>query len=103
MKEKDNDRSPLWDEEAVAIVTEELRVRLNELVSQYNLTSSDVLATLSRLSAAQIHIMKGFFDSPEQKDAVESLYNKLLLHHLTAFDVRDVQREVERIKRERMN
>ncbi len=93
----------LWNEEQVADVTDQLLLSLNNLVTEHNLNGADILAVLSRLSAAHIHAVQSQCYSPEEKDAVESLYNKILQHHLTAFDVRDVQREVERIKRERMN
>ena len=103
MAEKDYTREPLWNEQAAAIVTDKLLPVLNDVVQQHNLSSTDVLASLAQLSAAHIHVMQGFFDNPDQKDAVEGVYYKMLQHFLAAFDVRDIQREVEKIKREKMN
>ena len=103
MAEKDYTREPLWNEQAAAIVTDKLLPVLNDVVQQHNLSSTDVLASLAQLSAAHIHVMQGFFDNPDQKDAVESVYYKMLQHFLSAFDVRDVQREVEKIRNERLN
>lgn len=93
----------LWNEEHVADVTDQLLLSLNNLVTEYNLNGSDILAVLSRLAAAHIHAVQTQCYSLEEKDAVESLFDKMFQRHLTIFDVQDVQREVEKIKRERMN
>ena len=93
----------LWNEEQVANVTDQLLLSLNNLVTEHNLNGADILAVLSRLSAAHIHAVQTKCYSPEEKDAVESLFNKVLQHDLAIFDIQDVQREVEKMKRERMN
>ena len=93
----------LWNEEQVANVTDQLLLSLNNLVTEYNLNGSDILAVLSRLSAAHIHAVQSQCYSPEEKDAVESLFQKMLQRHLGIFDIQDVQQEVEKIKKERMN
>ena len=93
----------LWNEEQVAEVTDQLLLSLNNLVTEYNLNGSDILAVLSRLSAAHIHALKGTCYSPEEKDAVESAYYKILDYYLAAFDANDLLNEVEKMKRERMN
>ena len=93
----------LWNEEQVAEVTDQLLLSLNNLVTEYNLNGSDILAVLSRLTAAHIHAVQSRCDSPEVKDAVESLFDKMLQRHLGIFDIQDVQQEVEKIKKEKMN
>ena len=93
----------LWNEEQVANVTDQLLLSLNNLVTEYNLNGSDILAVLSRLSAAHIHSMQGIVNGPEEKDAVESAYHKILDYYLAAFDANDLLNEVEKMKRERMN
>lgn len=93
----------LWNEDQVADVTDQLLLSLNNLVTEHNLNGADILAVLSRLSAAHIHALQRYCYSPEEKDAVESLFQKMLQRHLGIFDIQDVQREVERMKRERMN
>ncbi|MBO7068370.1 MAG: hypothetical protein J6W52_06795 [Bacteroidaceae bacterium] len=103
MAETDYFKEPLWDVQAAADIAEQLLPMLNYVIQQHNLTSTDVLASLAQLSAAHIHIVQGFFDNPDQKDAVESVYNKMLQHYLAAFDANDIQREMEKIKREKMN
>ena len=95
--------SDLWNEEQVAHVTDQLLLSLNSLISEHNLNGADILAVLSRLTAAHIHAVQSKCNSPEEKDAVESLFNKMLQHDLAIFDIQDVQREVERMKKERMN
>ena len=93
----------LWNEEQVANVTDQLLLSLNNLVTEHNLNGADILAVLSRLSAAHIHALQRYCYSPEEKDAVESLFDKMLQRHLSIFDIQDVQQEVEKIKKERMN
>jgi hypothetical protein len=92
-----------WNEEQVADVTDQLLLSLNNLVSEHNLTGADILAVLSRLTAAHIHSIQELVNGPEEKDAVESLFQKILQHDLAIFDIQDVQQEMEKIKRERMN
>lgn len=92
-----------WNEEQVADVTDQLLLSLNNLVTEYNLNGADILAVLARLSAAHIHAVQSQCYSPEEKDAVESLFQKILQHDLAIFDIQDVQQEMEKIKRERMN
>lgn len=93
----------LWNEEQVANVTDQLLLSLNNLVTEHNLNGADILAVLSRLSAAHIHALQRYCYSAEEKDAVESLFDKMLQRHLGIFDIQDVQQEVEKIKKERMN
>ena len=102
MAEKDLFKEPLWDVQAAANIAEQVLPMLNDAIRQNN-SSTDVLASLAQLSAAYIHSVQVFFDNPDQKDAVESVYNKMLQHYLAAFDARDIQREEEKIKREKMN
>ena len=92
-----------WNEEQVASVTDQLLLSLNNLVTEHNLNGADILAVLSRLTAAHIHALQRYCYSPEEKDAVESLFDKMLQRHLGIFDIQDVQQEVEKIKREKMN
>ena len=93
----------LWNEEQVANVTDQLLLSLNNLVTEYNLNGSDILAVLSRLSAAHIHSIQELVNGPEEKDAVESAYYKILDYYLAAFDANDLLNEVEKMKRERLN
>lgn len=93
----------IWNEEQVANVTDQLLLSLNNLVTEYNLNGSDILAVLSRLSAAHIHSIQELVNGPEEKDAVESAYYKILDYYLAAFDANDLLNEVEEMKRERMN
>ena len=103
MTDKDYNNTPLWNEQKVETVTDQLLQLLNDVVDSCELSSTDVLAVLSRLSAAYIHSMKEMFNTTSEKDAIESVFDKMLQHHLTAFDIHDVQSEVAKIKRERMN
>ena len=99
---KDIGDTPAWDEQKVATITEQMRQLLNEVVTECDLSSMEVLVILSRLSAAYIHAMK-HLDAPEEAGTTEDVFHALLQHHLAAFDVRDVQREVEKIRNERLN
>ncbi len=93
----------LWNEERVADVTDQLLPMLQDMIRKQNLTGADVLAALAQLSAAHIHSMQGIVNGPEEKDAVESAYHKILDYYLAAFDANDLLNEVEKMKRERMN
>ena len=93
----------LWNEEQVANVADQLLLSLNNLVTEYNLNGSDILAVLSRLSAAHIHSIQELVNGPEEKDAVESAYYKILDYYLADFDANDLLNEVEKMKRDRMN
>ena len=93
----------LWNEEQVADVTDQLLLSLNNLVTEYNLNGSDILAVLSRLTAAHIHSIQELVNGLEEKDAVESAYYKILDYYLAAFDANDLLNEVEEMKKERMN
>ena len=99
----DYGNTPAWDEQKVATITEQMRQLLDEVVTECDLSSTEVLVILSRLSAAYIHSMKRLFDDPEEAAAAEDIFHTLLQHHLAAFDVRDVQREVEKIRNEKLN
>jgi len=100
---KDIGDTPAWDEQKVATITEQMRQLLNEVVTECDLSSTEVLVILSRLSAAYIHAMQRIVDDPEEAATAEDVFHALLQHHLAAFDVRDVQREVEKIRNERLN
>lgn len=93
----------LWNEEQVANVTDQLLPMLQDMIRKQNLTGADVLAALAQLSAAHIHSMQELVNGPEEKDAVESAYYKILDYYLAAFDANDLMNEVEKMKRERMN
>ena len=67
MTDKDYNNTPLWNEQKVETVTDQLLQLLNDVVRQHNLSGTDVLASLAQLSSAHIHVMQGFFDNPDQK------------------------------------
>lgn len=103
MIETEGYNEPLWDEDAVTAVTEEMLSQLDNILNQRHLTGADMLAALAKLSAAHIHSIQELVNGPEEKDAVESAYYKILDHYLAAFDTKDMLNEVEEMKREKMN
>ena len=103
MIETEGYNEPLWDEDAVTAVTEEMLSQLDDILNQHHLTGADMLAALAKLSAAHIHSIQELVNGPEEKDAVENAYYKILDHYLAAFDTKDMLNEVEEMKREKMN
>jgi hypothetical protein len=85
----------LNEQEFIAPAAEEMRQHLNEVVSAHNLTGTQVLLLMSRLSAAYIHSLKKFFNDEEAKAAVEDFFCESLQAHLTLSDFNDAQRNVE--------
>ena len=103
MQVDDYSNDPLWDEDSVAAITDKLLPLLQDLIKHRNLTGADVMAALAQLSASHIHSMQGLVNGPEEKDAIENAYYKILDYYLAAFDANDLLNEVEEMKRERMN
>ena len=81
-------------QEQVEPAAEELRQRLNEIVTAYQLSAEGALTLMARMSAAYIHLQQRFFNDPGAKDAVEDLFNQRLQHYLALFNMTEVQREM---------
>ena len=75
---------------------DEMRQRLNEVITGHGLSGESALAVLAKLSAAYIHLQQRFFNDPGAKDAVEDLFTQTLQHYLALFDMTDMQREMNR-------
>ena len=85
----------LNEQEFIAPAAEEMRQHLNEVVSAHNLTGTQVLLLMSRLSAAYIHSLKKYLKNEEAKAAVEDFFFDSLQAHLTLSDFNDAQKNVE--------
>jgi exonuclease V gamma subunit len=83
------------EQEVIAPAAEEMRQYLNEVVSTYNLTGTQVLLLMSRLSAAYIHSLKRHFSNEEAQEAVEDFFYESLAAHLGWSKYNDAQRNVE--------
>ena len=85
----------LHEQNVIAPAAEDMRQYLNEVVSAHNLTGTQVLLLMSRLSAAYIHSLKKHFSNEEAQEAVEDFFYESLAAHLGWSKYNDVQRNVE--------
>lgn len=86
-------------QEAVSPATDELRLKLNEVIAKYNINSTTTLAILSRLAAGYVHQMQQQSFSPSTKDIIEENFHKMFEINLSSLDIHDVNKEMERMKR----
>ena len=85
----------LKEQEYITPAAEEMRQYLNEVVSTHNLSGTQVLLMMSRLSAAYIQSLKKHFYNEETKEAVEALFYDSLAAHLSLASLKDRQQNVE--------
>ena len=83
------------EQEYITPAAEEMRQYLNEVVSTHNLSGTQVLLMMSRLSAAYIQSLKKHFYNEEAKEAVETLFYDSLAAHLSLVSLKDRQQNVE--------
>jgi len=79
---------------------EELRQRLNEIVTAYELSAEATLDLMARMSAAYIHLVQRSFNDPSVKDAVEDLFHDMLQTYIGKFALVDIEREMNRQNKE---
>lgn len=85
----------LKEQEYITPAAEEMRQYLNEVVSTHNLSGTQVLLMMSRLSAAYIQSLKKHFYNEEAKEAVEVLFYDSLAAHLSLVSLKDRQQNIE--------
>ena len=85
--------------------TEQLRIRLNELIDEYQLDHTSVIAVMARLSAAYVHQLKNGAPQAVGKDFIENSYYELFQAFLAMHENYDkyVQQEAEKEKRMEKN
>lgn len=93
----------LWQEAEVQAACEDLRVALNKIIELRQLKAEDVLATLARISAGYIHQMQRRYDNADLNDVVEERFQQELQAFLTDLDMRDVNKEIAKMKNEELN
>ncbi len=82
---------------------EELRAKLNEIISSQNLDANAAINLLAYVSAGYIHQVKQRFDTPEAKDMVEDLFLQDFEHYLGMHDLHSVNEELEKMKNKELN
>lgn len=82
---------------------EELRVKLNEIISSHRLDTNAVTTLLAYLSAAYVHKVKQTLDTEEAKDLLEDIFVQDFNNFLIMFDLNDVMEEVEKMKKKELN
>lgn len=83
-------------QEQVEPAAEELRQKLNEIVTAHQLSAEGALTLMARMSAAYIHLLQRSFNDPSAKDAVEDLFHNTLHTYLGKFALADVEKEMNR-------
>ena len=82
---------------------EDLRLALNSIIGKYNLHASSVISLLARLSAGYIYLTQKLYDDAGADEVVEEDFQNMLTAHLTELDMSDVDKELEKMKREELN
>ena len=82
---------------------EDLRLALNSIIGKYNLHPSRVISLLARLSASYINLTQKLYDNAGADEVVEEVFQNMLTAHLTDLDMSDVNKELEKMKREELN
>ena len=82
---------------------EDLRLALNSIIGKYNLHASRVISLLARLSAGYIYLTQKLYDDAGADEVVEEDFQNMLTAHLTDLDMSDVDKELEKMKREELN
>ncbi len=89
-------------QEAVSPATDELRLKLNEIIAKYRIDASTTLIVLSNLSAGYVHQMQRG-QEPSYRDAVEDMFQRGFKTCLAHYDLLDVNDEVEKMKKQELN
>lgn len=82
---------------------EDLRQALNGVIAKYMLHPSSVISLLSRLSAGYIHLTQKYYNDIGADVVVEEDFQNMLIANLTSLDMSDVDKELEKMKREELN
>lgn len=82
---------------------EDLRQALNGVIAKYKLHPSVVISLLSRLSAGYIHLTQKYYNEIDADVVVEEDFQNMLIANLTSLDMSDVDKELEKMKREELN
>lgn len=80
----------------------ELKDRLNEIISHYDLSANATLLLLARISAAFILAMQKTMDEAG-KDAIEDEFHYMLNTYLGVQNTSDLNKELDRMIKERGN
>lgn len=89
-------------QKAVNPASDELRQKLNEIITKYRIDAPTTLIVLSNLSAGYVHQMQRGQD-PSYKDAVEDMFQRGFKTCLAHYDLLDVTDEVEKMKKQELN
>ena len=90
-------------EKRLTPAAEELRQRLNEVIAHYQLDGDSVIDMLARISAGYIIKLQQAYNKADYYEVVEERFQDILNIYLTSFDMEQVNKEVEKIRREELN
>ena len=101
--EKIDTEKMLRDEQLLSMAVDELRVKLNAIIARYQLHPSVVLSLLARFTAGYIHLTQKMYNQTHDDVVVEEDSQNMLVAHLTSLDMSDVETEMEKMKKEKLN
>ena len=82
---------------------EDVRQALNAAIGHYHLRADATLCLLARLSANLIHSMQTLCPTPQSRDQVEDQFHSMLNSYLVLMDEQDLQEEIEKERRRKLN
>ena len=80
-----------------------LRHKLNDLIARYQLSGAAALHMLARLSAGYIHQLQQAYNQQGADVVVEEDFQQMLTAYLTSLDMKVVQSEIEKIRKQNLN
>ena len=103
---KDSDyilKDILRQKEAIDPATDELREKFTEIIAKYHLNGQGVMAVLAQLSAEYVHRLQLKVATPNDKDLIEDMYQHIFEVFLATFDFQDLQEEVRKEMKLKIN
>ena len=88
--------------EAINPATNELRLRLNDIILKYDINAPTTLAVLAQLSAGYVHQMKQG-QEPAYQDHIEDVFQNMYQESLAQFDLHNINREMEKMRQKELN
>ena len=91
------------NQQAVNPATNELRLKLNEIIAKYHINPAVTPSVLGKLSAGYVHQMQQLYNDPSWKDIAEDMYQNAFKAYLAYFDAYEIRQEAERMRQKEMN
>lgn len=93
----------LSQRDTIDSATNELLVTFNEMIQKYHLNGQGAMATVAQLSALYVHGLKKGVSTPEEQDILEDMFEHTFNTFLALFDLQDIQEEISKEERRKLN